>query len=126
MFPPKKVAFFDTAKLRQWFETVAESYVKGMKLVKVTMAGEKILRTVQVKDDVRKFSFQQPSEKTESTFTSIIHFSLLHCLAQFFAISRSHDRFRSTHMSYIEKITSGWTSGEFMRLIEITEEGTEM
>lgn len=34
--------------------------------------------------------------------------------------------FRSTHMSYIDKVVSGWTSGEFMRLIENTKEGTEM
>lgn len=47
---------FDVPKLLQWFDAVAKSYASGVKLVRVTMNGNKVIRTVKIKDDVSRRS----------------------------------------------------------------------
>lgn len=85
----------DPVRLRVWFDRVAESYRKGVQLVKVSMRGDKLLRTVKVGTDT-------------------------------FSVSVPPDGCRSTHLSYVNRVSMGYASGEFMRLIETTELGSEI
>lgn len=43
---------FDMARLKEWIERVAKCYSEGVTLVKITMEGQKVLRSIQIQDDV--------------------------------------------------------------------------